>query len=489
MSTSGSNDGGLRAVFGSTKAFLVGCVAFIAALTALYDTFYGAPLRAEKKRLEEKSIQAEAQISTQAARIQELQDRERAHADAQAAPVLIQPGVNEHVYGSQVEFDWDYKSSNSGRTQGFVLELVSSDGEWLRVPVLNPEQKTMTLLSEWLEAGRMYFWRVVPGHLANTGDEQTEVLETGVPSPFGMFTLHKGVMEKIESTNELRVGTSPTIRGVTNYLNKEGKVCGLDVELIHRFVEHLKKVKGLENRELKVTFLDVLWKDLLPALAKREVDLVISGMTKTSQRERDHPGVRFTNGYFGTEQILIGKREGCDRAVNSGGTSASTAAKDGDKTCLSGDLKGKTLGVIEGTTNYEAALFLAGPTDKLSTAKRVKGKFVIDYSYRTYSEIVHALSTGKIDRALVDDIFVKEVLEADDDIVSSKPLTSRLKDFYNSLLPAPDKGDGEPKEEFAIAVVDNSLREEVNNYLTREEVEYLKSQVGQKGVCSNLSQF
>ena len=472
MSDSESKDHVVGEILGSTKAFLIACTAIVASVTMLYDSFMGAPLRADKARLEEKAVQAEVLSSTQAARILELQDRVQTLDDAQKAPVLEQPRMDEHVYGSEVEFDWTYTQNNSGRLQSFVLELATPNGNRLRFPVLNPEQKTMTILGDWLETGQMYFWRVLPGHLTYTTDGQNKTVETGVPSPFGLFTLHKNVLEKIVSTGELRIGTSPTIRGVTNYLNKEGKVCGLDVELIHEFVKYLEKKS--KTGEIKVIFVDVVWGELLPVLLSRKVDLVISGMTKTLKREKENPGVRFTQGYFGSEQILIGK-------------------KKGDQTKLTTDLEGKILGVIGGTTNFEAALYLAGEANSGPSGKSSDGKFVVDFSYRTYSEIVHALKMDKIDRALVDDIFVKKLLTTSGDIISSDLLTDELQDFYRTLLAPTNSAGKKLKEEFAIAVVDNELLTKLNEYLTESKVvDDLKKKVDEPGStweCSTLSQL
>jgi len=95
----------------------------------------------------------------------------------------------------------------------------------------------------------------------------------------------KGHLQRILESRELRVGLTGN-QPPLNMKNKSGEIIGLEVEL----VEALADAMGLSVR-----FVEKPFAQLLPALETGEVDLVISGMTITPER---NARVAFAGPYF-----------------------------------------------------------------------------------------------------------------------------------------------------------------------------------------------
>lgn len=82
------------------------------------------------------------------------------------------------------------------------------------------------------------------------------------------------VIDRIVQSGELRVGTSgnqPPLTATT----KDGAIIGFDIDLASAFA----KAMGV-----KLTLVPIQFPDLLPALMRGEVDMVVSGLTITPQR-------------------------------------------------------------------------------------------------------------------------------------------------------------------------------------------------------------
>jgi polar amino acid transport system substrate-binding protein len=101
-------------------------------------------------------------------------------------------------------------------------------------------------------------------------------------------------LQGILESGELRVGLSGN-QPPLNMRSKSGEIVGLEVDL----VEALAHSMGLEVRFVAKPFAE-----LLPALEKGEVDLVISGMTITPER---NARVAFAGPYFITGKSVLSK--------------------------------------------------------------------------------------------------------------------------------------------------------------------------------------
>jgi polar amino acid transport system substrate-binding protein len=94
----------------------------------------------------------------------------------------------------------------------------------------------------------------------------TEGVGTGESAP--------GRLQRIVESGELRVGLSGN-QPPLNMKNQRGEIIGLEVELIEALARSM---------ELEVRLVAMPFADLLPSLEKGDVDLVISGMTITPER-------------------------------------------------------------------------------------------------------------------------------------------------------------------------------------------------------------
>jgi polar amino acid transport system substrate-binding protein len=101
-------------------------------------------------------------------------------------------------------------------------------------------------------------------------------------------------LQRVLESRELRVGLSGN-QPPLNMKNKRGEIIGLEVDV----VEALARAMGLEVRLVVTPFAG-----LLPALEKGEVDLVISGMTITPER---NARVAFAGPYFISGKSVLSK--------------------------------------------------------------------------------------------------------------------------------------------------------------------------------------
>lgn len=110
---------------------------------------------------------------------------------------------------------------------------------------------------------------------------------TGSPSS-------SAVTDRIVSRGEIRIGMSGN-QPPFSMRNREGKLIGMDVDL----ARGLARTMGVEAKLMTMPF-----KELLPALKKGEIDIVISGMTMTSERNLK---VAFAGPYFISGKAALSK--------------------------------------------------------------------------------------------------------------------------------------------------------------------------------------
>ncbi len=112
------------------------------------------------------------------------------------------------------------------------------------------------------------------------------------------------VISGIESRGELVLGTSANMPPM-NYVRDDGKVVGVDID-IARFMA--------DAMGAKLTIKTLPFTELLPALQRGEVDVVISNMTITQKRNMQ---VAFVGPYMTSGKCIITKQESLARAEQS----------------------------------------------------------------------------------------------------------------------------------------------------------------------------
>ena len=102
----------------------------------------------------------------------------------------------------------------------------------------------------------------------------------------------------IEGKNltELRIGISPDYPPLA--FKEEGKLQGAEVEMAKTLAYYLN---------VKIVFVELPWKKLIPGLLNNRIDIIMSGLSITPERERN---VNFAQPYMQVGQMtLIRKNE------------------------------------------------------------------------------------------------------------------------------------------------------------------------------------
>ena len=103
-------------------------------------------------------------------------------------------------------------------------------------------------------------------------------------------------MSRIVERGELVLGTSATMQPMS-YKRNDGRVIGLDID-IARFMA--------QAMDVKLTIKNMPFQDLLPALERGDVDVVISNLTITTKRNMR---VAFVGPYMNSGKCIITKKE------------------------------------------------------------------------------------------------------------------------------------------------------------------------------------
>jgi polar amino acid transport system substrate-binding protein len=99
--------------------------------------------------------------------------------------------------------------------------------------------------------------------------------------------------------NLLRVGVATNAPPLI--YKQDGKIVGLEAEFAQALAQYIGK---------SLRFVELDWKDLIPALMENKIDIIMSGMTKTREREWR---IAFTNRYLGSGQTALIRRKDAAR--------------------------------------------------------------------------------------------------------------------------------------------------------------------------------
>lgn len=158
------------------------------------------------------------------------------------------------------------------------------------------------------------------------------------------------------------------------YVGDDGNVDGFDVALVKEIAKRLKMELKVENMEFK---------SLIGALGNGKIDLIAAGMTVTEERKKE---VDFSDTYFtATQRIIIPV-----------GSNIKSGA----------DLKGKVVGVQEGTTG-DIIVSEDDVEEKEYNVKEVK-------RYKKGIDAVLDLVNGRVDAVVIDSNPAKEYVKANE---------------------------------------------------------------------------
>lgn len=156
---------------------------------------------------------------------------------------------------------------------------------------------------------------------------------------------------------ELKVAIDPTYEPFT-YKAADGKPAGFDVDIANALCEQIKR---------KCVFVEQMWDSLIPGLMARQYDAIISSMSITQERAKT---IDFTDRYYHAPSRLVLKKE--------------------IKYSVPNSIKGKKIGVLQGSTHEKYAL------GELQAA----GVEVV--AYDELGKIYQSLKAGELDGTVAD---------------------------------------------------------------------------------------
>ncbi|QOX77954.1 ABC transporter permease subunit [Trichlorobacter lovleyi] len=186
----------------------------------------------------------------------------------------------------------------------------------------------------------------------------------------------------------LKIGVCAT-REPLSFVDKDGRISGHDSELARRISMKL-------NRPIE--FFNMKFMALIPALQSHKIDLIISGMTATPEREKS---VDFSRPYFPNPQVMLVRK------------AAAAATSDRQRDLLSSvdDVQDKRIGVLLGSVH-----------DSYVTKTYPKATVL---QYKTPSDLVLAVKSGKVDAGMYTHETLLEILRQEPTLaLLGKPLFS-----------------------------------------------------------------
>lgn len=205
--------------------------------------------------------------------------------------------------------------------------------------------------------------------------------------------------EKVEAVAEkvYIIGTNAEYPPFESLQN--GKIIGLDADIIEAVAEKL---------DIKYEWLDTTFDGLIPALQAKKMDVVIAGMSITTEREK---AVNFSIPYLTSKVAFVVNKEKPYQTLE--------------------ELKGKKFGAELGTT-------------KEAAARKIEGAEVTPFSSSTGA--LMALKSGKIDAIVLDESVALNFIETNPELMIGIILEGEPKAI------AFNKDDNELKEKFNEAL-------------------------------------
>ncbi|MDI6601644.1 MAG: basic amino acid ABC transporter substrate-binding protein [Thermoanaerobacteraceae bacterium] len=180
----------------------------------------------------------------------------------------------------------------------------------------------------------------------------------------------KGKVDEIKARGELIVGLSADYPPYESHqiINGEDKIVGFDIDLAQAIADELG---------VKLNIVDTSFNGLIPMLQANKIDVIISGMTATEEREKS---VDFSDIYFAGKNLVLVKKDSNIATID--------------------DLKDKLVAVQLGTTQ-EAAAQKAGMKTK---------------PINLLTDAVMELKNGKVDAVLATEVVANNFIKLNDDI-------------------------------------------------------------------------
>ncbi len=163
-------------------------------------------------------------------------------------------------------------------------------------------------------------------------------------------------LKNVKDRGRIMIGIDPDFPPMRLY-DGSGKLVGFDVDVANDIALKLDV-----QPELSI----ISWGDLFDNVKAGDVDIIISAITITQERSQQ---MLFSSPYLDAGQVIMTR-------------------KDNNEITSPENLRGKKIGVLNGTTCKEAAMMYAEPQTITS--------------YNSYTEIINNLIGGKLDAMVTD---------------------------------------------------------------------------------------
>jgi arginine/lysine/histidine transporter system substrate-binding protein len=375
------------------------------------------PLHDEITRLKEQNRVLESKTAELDLKYKDILGRE-------GRPILERPADQASIIADQIIFNWNWREHTNN--QRYILELRNilagslEPVRFVAVPT-SPIGKYLSWPDNMLPYSQ-FIWRIIPSFVNNGVEEISDS-----PSEYRSFSIYPSVLSRILQSHRLVLATHADAAIKFVFYDNVGKLSGFDIDLSNWIGEKLSDRLSPQER-IKVIPHNMEFGKLLPALKARDVDIIISTMTATKNREKQF-GIKFSKPYFRPQQILIAKTQ---------------------RNLSFSSIRGMKVGVEQDTTNESAANYL-----------KDRWNFIVDNHYKTFDEVYNAIMREVIDFGIVDNIpyldqskgmAVKTIRELDD----------VLQTFYKDVLETDEYN-------FSVAVTDDTLLGLINEFISSAE--------------------
>jgi hypothetical protein len=257
-----------------------------------------------KRRADETEKQSLSRIDDLKTQVLQLEDTRSKAFEQNNRPLLLFPKNDEITISNEITFRWDYKSDKDAQ---YIIEISKASQDGIRTStysVLQPDKRIFHLPVGTFGTGQ-YLWRVRPG-VVQEGRE----VSTGPWSAYQSFSVYTSVLEKVLRTRRLTVGMYASFFDRFNSPVAGGKFEGFSVDFARYMATMMTTNERLSDATKQVPvvaeFVSMAWQDLFDTLKSGRVDIIVSSVTATKQRESDH-GILFSRGYFVTDQLFLSR--------------------------------------------------------------------------------------------------------------------------------------------------------------------------------------
>jgi len=188
----------------------------------------------------------------------------------------------------------------------------------------------------------------------------TTLVLTAMPAPSRAEAIVDGLAATPTAQKTLTMGTAADYPPFQFKLENSDQIQGFEIDLANAIAAKLG---------LAITLTDMNFEALIPALQANQIDLAMTGMTPTPERERL---VNFSQPYFNARPAIVTPR--------------------GNRLAEPGDFAGKTIGVQTGTIHEAQMVTLAQTIADMQVS-----------AFATVTAMMGALQAGEIDAAILEE--------------------------------------------------------------------------------------